>query len=73
MKFTPIQKWLLSQDNLIGSAVNSPKEEATTVNANMINRITGENESAMLHLDPVKNIDTDRFEKNARKYKIGHR
>ena len=56
------KKGFFWQDNLIGSAANSPKEAATTVNANVLTVITGTNDSLMLHLDPVKNIDADRFE-----------
>ena len=62
MKSIPAQKGFFCHDNLIVSAANSPKEAATSVNANMITGITGGNDSVMLHLDPVKNIDADRFE-----------
>ena len=63
MKLIPVQKWFLfGQYNFIGSAANSPKEAATTVNANMLTGITGGNDSVMMHLDPAKNINADRFE-----------
>ena len=50
----PVQKGFFCQDNLIGSAANSPKKAATTVNTNILTGITGGNDSVMLHLDPVK-------------------
>ena len=66
MKSTLVQSGFFGQDNLIGSPTNSPKEVVTTVNANTLTGITGRNDSVMLHLDPVKNIDADIFEEKSK-------
>ena len=54
-------RMFMGHQNLVSATANSHKEAATTVILSMTKGITGCAETVMLFLDPLKNIDSDRF------------
>ena len=51
----------MGQNNLIGSADNSPTQATTHVNAHMLKDITSDNDTMMLFMDAVKILNSDRL------------